>query len=385
VSFLILPVGLLGLGGVICGLPGADLLLAWCAHHLGAVDALVGWLAACEWSAVDTVTPSILELGLGYGLLALLPWIQRYRRARWGVALLVLLLCGDAAYWSYARFFDPRLRVTAIDVGQGSSTLVELPRGRTILIDGGGFSDNRVFDVGRRVLTPLLGRKKIRRLDLVILTHPNSDHLNGLLYLLAHFQVGQFWRNADAPATVGFAELRRRLAEEGIASPPFEALPRRRQWGDVLLEVLHPPANYRQAAAPISSNTNDNSMVIKLTHTNNSFIWPGDLERRAEADLVLRQPPGTLRATVLFAPHHGSRTSSSPAWVTAVAPREVVFSVGWQNPYHFPHPEVVQRYLAHGVRLWRTDHLGAVSLVSDGRALTIRPVLPPGADTLAAP
>jgi competence protein ComEC len=385
VGFLILPLGLLGLVLALVALPGGVLLLMGCAHLLGAVDTLVGWVAGWELAAVDTITPSGLELGLFYGLLALLPRVLGSRRARWGASLLVLLLAIDAAYWTYSRFGDTRLRITVIDVGQGSSTLVELPGGRTLLIDGGGFSDNRVFDVGRRVLTPLLGRKKIRSLDLVILTHPNSDHLNGLLYLLEHFQVGEFWRNKDAPATVGFAELRRRLVQAGISSPPFEALPRRQNWGETLLEVLHPASDYARAGAATSANTNDNSMVIRLTHGAHSFLWPGDLERGAESTLVGRQPPGGLRATVLFAPHHGSRTSSSPAWVTAVAPREVVFSVGWQNPYHFPHPEVAARYRGLGARLWRTDHLGAVNFISDGRTLKVRPTLPRGTDLSLQP
>jgi competence protein ComEC len=150
--------------------------------------------------------------------------------------------------------------------------------------------------------------------------------------------------------------------------------------GSVLLEMLHPPKAYRQQPRWGRPNTNDNSLVLKLTHGAHSFLWPGDLERRAEADIVERQPAGRLRATVLFAPHHGSRSSNTPAWVAAVAPREVVFSVGWQNPYHFPHPEVTARYRAQGARLWRTDNLGAVTFLSDGRRLEIRSLLPRGAD-----
>lgn len=378
VSFLILPVGLVGLLLALLALPAAEILLVWCAHQLAAVDTLVGWIARLEWAAVDTVTPSALELLIAYGLMALLPWVLPSRRARWASLLLVVALGMDGAYWGYQRYLNPRLRVTAIDVGQGGSSLVELPGGRTILIDGGGFSDNRVFDVGRRVLTPLLGRKKIRTLDLVVLSHPNSDHLNGLLYLLGHFNIGQFWRNADLPSppTAGFKALCRRLAEEEIEAPVFEDLPRRLQWGDTVLQLLHPPREYSQGLTGGRGKTNDNSLVLKLTHGRHSFLWPGDLERRAEARLVASDRRSALAATVLFANHHGSRSSSSPAWVAAVAAQEVVFSVGWQNPYHFPHPEVVARYGAQGARLWRTDLMGAIALESDGRRLKINPMLP---------
>lgn len=378
VGFLILPLGLLGLLLALLALPGADLILTWCAHHLAAVDTLVGWVAGLEWAAVDTITPSVFELLLGYGLLALLPWVVRSWRARRAALLLVVVLSMDGAYWGYQRYLSPYLRVTAIDVGQGASTLVELPGGKTLLIDGGGFSDNRIFDVGRQVLTPFLGRKKIRCLDLVVLSHPNSDHLNGLLFLLKHFKIGQFWRNADAPPTVGFKALCRRLAEEGIDAPLFEDLPRYLQLEETVLQLLHPPREYSKQLSTGGVNTNDNSLVLKLTYGRHSFLWPGDLERRAEADVVAHHPPGTLTATVLFAPHHGSRSSSGSVWVAAVAPREVVFSVGWQNPYHFPHPEVAASYQALGARLWRTDVLGAVTFKSDGHRLTIASVLPVG-------
>lgn len=378
VSFLILPLGLLGLLLGLLALPGADLILTWCAHHLAALDTLVDWVAGFEWAAVDTITPSVLELLLSYGLLALLPWVIRSWRARRAALLLLVMLGMDGAYWGYQRYLSPHLRVTAIDVGQGASTLVELPRGKILLIDGGGFSDNRIFDVGQRVLTPLLGRKKIRTLDLVVLSHPNSDHLNGLLFLLKHFKIGQFWRNADAPATVGFKILLQTLAAEGIEAPRFEDLPRRLQLGATVLQLLHPPEAYSKQPSEGRQSTNDNSIVLKLTYGRHSFLWPGDLQRRAEADLVASHPPGSLPATVLFAPHHGSRSSSSLAWVAAVSPEEVVFSVGWQNPYHFPHPDVTASYRAQGARLWRTDFLGAVTFNSDGHRLRINSVLPVG-------
>ena len=374
VSFLILPVGLIGLLLSLCNLPGAVPLLIWCAHHLSAVDLMVNLLAGFDWAALDTITPSGFELLLLYTLLILLPCAFRSLRAKVAIACLGVLLGGDIAYWTYTRHYHPHLRITAVDVGQGGSSLVELPGGKTLLIDGGGFSDNRSFDVGRRVLTPLLGRKKIRTIDLMILTHPNSDHLNGLLYLLRHFNVGQLWRNLDAPQTAGFAELCRRIAQEGIPSPSFEALPRHLRLGKTDLELLHPPRFY--ARHQVRRRTNDNSLVLKLTHGEHSFLWPGDLGQRAERELIDRLPAAALAATVLYAPHHGSRSSSSSDWVAAVAPREVVFSVGWQNPYRFPHPEVAERYRRQGARLWRTDLDGAIRFISDGRTLRLDPTRP---------
>ncbi|MBW2517297.1 MAG: ComEC/Rec2 family competence protein, partial [Deltaproteobacteria bacterium] len=118
--------------------------------------------------------------------------------------VVVLALLVDAGYWYARRNFNGDLRVTYIDVGQGSSALLELPGGHTALIDGGGFSDNNTFDMGARVLAPFLWRKKIRTIDTLVLSHPNSDHLNGLIFIARHFNVKTIWTNNETRATQGY-------------------------------------------------------------------------------------------------------------------------------------------------------------------------------------
>ncbi|MBW2201179.1 MAG: DNA internalization-related competence protein ComEC/Rec2, partial [Deltaproteobacteria bacterium] len=130
--------------------------------------------------------------------------IARPKIARFIVVAIVLVMGADAYYWAYNRFWHDDLRVTIIDVGQGNSALLEMPGGACLLIDGGGFSDNSAFDVGARIIAPLLWRKKIKTVDTLILSHPNSDHLNGLLYIAEHFNVKRLWSNNEAANTRGY-------------------------------------------------------------------------------------------------------------------------------------------------------------------------------------
>jgi competence protein ComEC len=133
-------------------------------------------------------------------------WPIRKRGAIVGL-LVILALAGDVSYWLYQRFWQDDLRVTIIDVGQGSAALLELPGGYTTLIDGGGFSDNAIFDMGARVIAPFLWRKKIKTIDTLVLSHPNSDHLNGLIFIAQHFNIKNIWTNNEAKATLGYRLL----------------------------------------------------------------------------------------------------------------------------------------------------------------------------------
>ncbi len=117
------------------------------------------------------------------------------------VLLTVLMFSADVGYWTYQRYWRDDLRVTMIDVGHGNASLLEFPYGYNMLIDGGGFSDNRVFDVGASIVAPFLWQKKIRSIDSIVLSHPNSDHLNGLIYIAENFHVKNVWTNHDTANT----------------------------------------------------------------------------------------------------------------------------------------------------------------------------------------
>jgi len=294
--------------------------------------------------------------------------------AKLALVLVALTLALDSCYWLYQRFWHPDLRVTVIDVGQGSASLLELPGGYTILVDGGGFGDNSTFNVGEKVIAPFLWRKKIRTVDTLILSHPNSDHLNGLIYIARNFNVRNVWTNNESRNTLGYASLMQVIARLNIDLPVFESMARRYRIGGVELNLLYPPPNFLKLRNTQKwRSTNNNSLVVKASLKSISFLFPGDIMAAAEQELV--QLAGhELASTILVAPHHGSKTSSSNIFLKAVNPAVIIISAGLNNRFKLPHLATLKRYDNQGCAIWRTDVNGAIRLSTDGRHLKIKAV-----------
>jgi competence protein ComEC len=203
----------------------------------------------------------------------------------------------------------------------------------------------------------------------MILSHPHPDHMNGLLHLVDRFEVGALWTSGDDGENPVYHRLIDGARRRGVALPPPAPLSRdglRLQpvgpfWGD-------------EIAAPPGLSANDASLVVRLEYGGQSLLFAGDIEEAGEAELVARGRLGVpVRADLLKVPHHGSRTSSSDELLEAVRPALAVMSLGRQNRFRFPAPEVVARYEAAGVRLLRTDLHGAVTVtVAPAGALDVR-------------
>ncbi len=397
----------LGLGGIVL-LPltqvGAVVLLNLSAAVVAGGLVVIEAASRLPFAALTTVTPSALEIAgyyvlLGSAMAFLLgerepetadgkeaPPTVTVRRFAAALALgALLLLTADATWWLYARFWNRDLRVTVLDVGQGSGALVELPRGRVMMVDGGGFSDNAGFDVGEKIVAPLLRRRKILTVDTLVLSHPNSDHLNGLLYIAEHFHVRRILSNGQGQSTRGYARLLEIVARRGIRKPPLAEIPRKQDINGAQLEILAPPTDFMALRRTDHWRTvNNNALVVRIRLGRVSFLFPADIERPMERELVARWG-AALKSTVLAAPHHGSRTSSSQAFLEAVDPEMVVVSCGYANRFHFPNPRVMARYRRLGARVFTTARCGAVTLVTDGRRLSVAAVrkasCPPGALT----
>jgi competence protein ComEC len=264
------------------------------------------------------------------------------------------------------------LRVTIIDVGQGSAALLELPGGYCVLADGGGFSNNEIFDIGARVVAPLLWHKKIRTVETLILSHPNSDHLNGLLYIAEHFHVKNLWTNGQARETIGYQHLMKVVQRKNISKPDFVDLERRIEINGVGFTIIHPDADFLDKAKldPRYRKVNNNSIVFKATLGQTSFLFTGDITANAEKEITTATGD-RIGSTVLLIPHHGSRSSSSSMFINRVHPDIGVISVGWKNRFQHPHPQILERYRQSGVKLYRTDRQGAVQFVTDGNNLRV--------------
>ncbi len=364
---VVIPAGLAGI--VLLPVSGSLAWLCWqaAAYGLDLLAALVATVARWPFAASTTITPSLLEAGLFFLLVGL--FLLARKRSTLGIGLAVCLTAGalDAAYWSHRRFDPHRMTLTVLDVGQGSANLLQLPGGFTVLIDGGGFGDNATFDVGRAVVAPFLWRNKIKTIDRVVLTHPNSDHLNGLIFILNHFHVGEVWSNHEAARTAGYRLWEETITARGIRHPAFEHLPRQTETVGVRFEILGPPEDF-QARRLLEKwrDENADSLVTRVSWGSVSILFTGDIIRRAERELVAELGQANLQSTLLLVPHHGSRGSASALFLDSVQPREAVIPAGIDNRFHFPHPEVLARLDAVGARIWRTDRCGAVRMVTDG-------------------
>jgi competence protein ComEC len=292
-----------------------------------------------------------------------------------GLALLFILV-SPGFYWFYQHkpFPSGHLEVTMLDVGQGSSSLVLLPTGERLLVDGGGLRSD-TFDVGKQVIAPFLLNRGINKLDLVILTHPHRDHLQGLIYILEQFPVREVWTNGEKSTETDwltFTEILKRkkiphrvmLSEEG-------AIKR----GGAIIRFFNPSGEEkkRPAARKLYDKINEGSLVFKITFGNHCVLFTGDIGQVTEERLVRANYP--LTCQVLMVPHHGSRFSSSEVFLDAVQPKVALVSARSDGLLKLPHPETIQRYDKRAVTLLRTDRQGAVTLKSDGMVLMIESIV----------
>jgi competence protein ComEC len=380
IGFVVVPLGLLSVFLFPFTVTVASVCIKAASYAAVPAVHILSKLSSLPFAAVKTITPSMIEMIGYYTIIFTLCYLPKARGFRkkltigaLGLAAAVLIL--DAGYWVQYRLLHKDLRITAIDVGQGSAALMELPGGKTILIDGGGFSDNTIFDMGARVIAPLLSRKKILTVDTLILTHTDSDHLNGLLHIAAHFNVRQIWTNGEPAASRGYADFMNIIRERKIRAPELRELLGDHKLGDVGVELLYPPPGFMDRKEIEKWRVaNNNSLVIKIRFGAVSFLFPGDIMKRAEVELVETKGE-QLKSTVLFSPHHGSLHSSTAAFLDHVSPEVVVISTGWRNRFGAPHPAVLKKYQDRGCRIYNTAVNGAVAMSTDGRILQVRPFI----------
>jgi len=274
-----------------------------------------------------------------------------------------LVAVGSLAARDVARRRARELTVTFLDIGQGDAAVIEAPGPAVMLIDGGGVRDGS-FDTGARIVEPFLRARGIGRVDVVALSHPHPDHLNGLFRVLERFDVGAFWSSGDDGRNPEYRRLVALSDARGVARPEV----RETRLGAATVVPLGPfesaPDGSERIAAPAGLSVNDASLVLRVAFAGRGVLFAGDLEADGEGELAGRREAGQrVAADVLKVPHHGSRTSSTPELIEAVSPALAVISLGWHNQFHFPAPEVVARYAARGVRVLRTDRDGAITVV----------------------
>jgi competence protein ComEC len=258
--------------------------------------------------------------------------------ARW----LGAVICLPLLFVPPPRLAPGELRVAVLDVGQGLAVVFQTAR-HAVLYDAGP-AFGATADSGNRIIAPYLRAVGVRRLDGLIVSHDDADHAGGAASVLQALPVD--WLLSSLPdmdplPLVADDALRCRAGQSWA-------------WDGVRFDILHPPL----ATYGARMKSNDRGCVLKVTAPGGSVLVPGDIERTSEARLLQEGP--ALKADVLIAPHHGSRTSSTPAFVEAVKPQGVIFAVGYRNRFGHPHPDVVERWQAAQSRILRTDRDGAL-------------------------
>jgi competence protein ComEC len=332
---------------------------------LTALVAFVQYCATLPGAALDVPKPDVFFLvfiACAYLLIARMPngVVARKR------LLFLLLVWLNISVWNHV-FRSRNLEVIFLDMGQGDAAFLRFPDGKTMVVDGGHRSPE--YDHGARVLLPFLRQHNIRRVDVVVASHPHSDHIGGLVALLEEIEVGHYIDSGQQYDSWTAGRLRQLITKKNIRYQRVAA-------GDSLLGlggvgglVLHPTPVFVDSAGTSPHGLNNGSVVFKLSYDKVDILFTGDIEKETDAALLAWGP--RLRANILKVAHHGSRTSSQAAFVEAVGAEWAVISVGQFNTFGHPAAEVLARFAKRQVKVLRTDRRGAVLLSSNGRDIEI--------------
>ena len=262
---------------------------------------------------------------------------------------------------------EGKLRIDFLDVGQGDAALVTMPDGTTLLVDGGGNTNDTSRRVGETVVSEYLWWRGLSEIDYVLPTHADADHIEGLNDVLKNFSV----RSAliartpvDDPEFTKFTETLRETTTHLETIQEGDSI----RFGEVEMKVLWPPAGG-------NTSSNDYSIVLRIQFGERSILLTGDIEKAAERSLLASQQQ--LKADVVKVPHHGSKTSSTDGFVSATKPTFAVISVGRHSMFGHPHKEVIERWQSNSATVLTTGQCGTITVATDGKDLTLKTFIEP--------
>jgi competence protein ComEC len=339
---------------------------------LAYTTAIVRWLATWPMAAVEISQARASRLAIYYCLLLVVVWAfgQGYDRRFWnwmaarlprrvGAMILGMLPIIVVLVWlAVLQLPDGRLHVAFLDVGEGDATLITTPRGQQILVDGGPSPTALTSGLGQEM--PFWDRS----IDLVVMTHADADHITGLVEVLRRYRVGGWLENGRAEGQAIYEECQKELAAGQVTRSAIQAGAKIDLGDGGILAVLN-PATAHDPLATTRADANDQSVVLRLTWDQASVLLTGDIGAEAESLLIWSEQP--LSANVLKVAHHGSNSSSSAAFVTAVHPSYAVISTGAGNWFGHPATAVLDRFTQLGATILRTDLTGTVELITDGQ------------------
>ncbi len=279
------------------------------------------------------------------------------KKRKFFYSLVFFLLIGVVFSWSFllSQPGNSCLEVNFFDVGQGDSVFIKTAEGWQILIDGG--PDKTILEKLNQEMAFY-----DRAIDLVVLTHPDSDHLTGLISVLENYQIGHIITGGFEKKTAAYEKWRALISEKKIPFTLAQAGQKIIFQDNLYLEILWPD---QKKIGSLARKANNASVVGRLIYGQTEFLLTGDIERKIENYLVKENH--SLASDVLKVPHHGSKTSSGISFIQAADPSLVIISAGKDNRYGHPDEEVLKRY--QGRIILRTDRLGDIEILSNGREI----------------
>jgi competence protein ComEC len=281
------------------------------------------------------------------------------RLSRERVLLLALLAAVIIVWWLAAREIRQELRITILDVGHGDCILVQAPGGRTMLVDAGGRYGQEAssWDVGSQVVVPALMARRVRQIDVLVITHPHEDHIGGVSAVLDALPVGVVLDPMLETDSETYHDLVRQLEEQGIAHWRATEGQRLDLGRGIYASVLNPPEpRLRDTGADL----NDNSVVLRLVYGDVSVLLAADIDEAGAYRMAWLGE--AVDSTILQVPHHGAPEPAVSEFIDSVAPDLAVISVGYDNPHGHPSDEMLRELDRVGSKIMRTDHDGAITI-----------------------
>jgi competence protein ComEC len=323
------------------------------------------WASLLPYASINTGKPQMLWFFL-YALVIIFILINSERKKlKWsymGLFLIPVLIIGQTIF----PHLDKEAHVMLLDVGQGEAIVIEAPfREEVVLIDLGGQVQfptddwkkrRKDFEVGRDILLPYLKYRGINKIDKIIITHGHYDHFSGIQGLLSEVKIEKMLRSPMAPKSAFEKEWTEKIQEQGIQ---IYTLARGDWWETehTKFKVLFP--RKEKGTLITAENVHDANVVLWSELHNTTFLWTGDIEGEGEIEIIKEYP--NLTADVLKVAHHGSLTSTSADWLSQVKPKLTLISVGKNNRYGLPHPDIIKRIQSQkGIKVYRTDEKGGI-------------------------
>lgn len=359
VSFLSIP---LGLGAMIFHwFPGGwgDLFLDAMSWSLKVYVSWITTVASWPYAWQRVPGPALWGISWGVALFAasyFLPW---KRGRRWLVGLGIVVL-----FWPRLGPTPGRFHVACLDVGQAQAVVMRDPQNRWMIVDAGGVASPR-FNVGEGLVSAYLWHYDVRTLERITISHPQMDHMSGVVALLRNFAVKELWLGSfpELEQTNPMYRAIIRLAgEKGVSVHRIDQEIKRSDEVTFWAKFPNPPGKIKD---------NDHSLIVMVAMGQQHFLFPGDLEAKGERWFINQDP--FLDYSVVVAPHHGSKSSSTKEFIANTHAKNIVFSSDVHSKNHLPNPDVLARWQQAGARVWRTDQLGTVVWETDGHELWFQP------------